>query len=99
MNSNLNYVQNWTELAQHAKWSTSALAKQCSVSVRTLERYFHAKFDKCPRTWIAEQREQRAIELLRKGYTVKETAVSLGYQHPTNFSRKFPTIRTKIARI
>jgi len=93
----LDNIQNWPELAQQVRWSVSALAKQCSVSVRTLDRYFHAKFDKCPRTWLAEQREQSMIELLHKGYTVKEMAASLGYLHPTNFSRRFSTIRANIA--
>jgi AraC-like DNA-binding protein len=65
------------------------LAKQCDVSVRTLERYFHEKVGMCPHAWLFDQRQRSAIELLRDGNSVKETAVILDYKHATHFSREF----------
>jgi AraC-like DNA-binding protein len=85
----LKYIRNWPELAREVKWSASMLAKKCGVSVRTLERYFLKEFDKCPRIWLAEQRQLQAVELFQTGATAKEIAAYLGYKHATHFSRNF----------
>lgn len=45
-----------------------------------------AKLGKCPRAWITELKGKRAIELLRNGSNVNETADRLGYQHARNFA-------------
>jgi AraC-like DNA-binding protein len=95
MNSKLNHIQNWPELVQQANWSISLLAEKSGVSTRTLERYMFRKFGKCPRSWMAEQRQRRAIELFQNGSNVNETAVSLAYQHARNFSSKFPHLKNK----
>jgi AraC-like DNA-binding protein len=89
MNSKLNHVQNWPELARQASWSATALAKLCGVSVNTLRRHFLQQMRKTPGTWLAEQRQHQAIELLRDGSSIKETASCLGYKQQTNFTRKF----------
>jgi AraC-like DNA-binding protein len=89
MNTRLNQVQNWPELARAANWSASALARRCGVSVRTLERYFLRNMGKSPKVWLAEKRQLLAIELLREGSTVKETAGRTGYNHASTFSREF----------
>ncbi len=89
MNSRLNHVQDWLSLAKQANWSVTRFAKQCGVSVRTLERYFEETFRETPKAWLREQRQQLAIELLRDGNSVKETAAELGYNHATHFSREF----------
>jgi transcriptional regulator GlxA family with amidase domain len=89
MNTRLNHIQNWLELAQQANWVTSALAKNCGISVRTLERHFLKNMGKTPKAWLVEQRQSQAIELLRSGCAVKETAVRIGYKHSNNFSREF----------
>jgi transcriptional regulator GlxA family with amidase domain len=89
MNTKLNHIQNWPELAREAKWSASVLAKQCGVAVRTLHRHFLKVMDKNTKTWLAEQRQRHAHELLRDGSSVKETASCLGYKQPTNFTRNY----------
>jgi AraC-like DNA-binding protein len=86
--SRLNNILNWEELAQKAEWSVAALAKQCTVSVRTLHRHFLMRTGKSTKNWLAEQRQRRALELLRLGSSIKETAYCLGYQQPANFTRK-----------
>jgi transcriptional regulator GlxA family with amidase domain len=87
--TSLSHIQNWPERAQQAKWSASVLAKQCGVSVRTLERYFLKYNKKKPKTWLIEQRQQQALELLHDGSTIKEIAGRLGYKYSTHFSRQF----------
>ena len=89
MNTKLNHIQNWTERAWQAKWSASALAKECGVTIRTLERFFLKKFSKSPRLWLAEQRQKQAIKLLHNGSTVKEIANHLDYKTQHHFSREF----------
>jgi AraC-like DNA-binding protein len=89
MNSKLNHIQNWTELAEQVNASASDLAGHCGVSVRTLERYFRKQMGSSPKAWLAEQRQRRAVELLRAGASVKETARSLHYKHPSHLTNEF----------
>jgi transcriptional regulator GlxA family with amidase domain len=89
VNPRLNHIQNWPELAQQANWSASTLAEKCNVSLRTLERRFLKQVGKSPHAWLSEQRLHQAIELLRDGSSVKETAACLGYKNQHHFSREF----------
>ncbi len=89
MNTKLNNIQNWPELAREVKWSASALAKKCGVSLRTLERYFLEEKRKTPSTWLAEQRQLDAVEVLKKSACLKEVSSNLGYKHTHHFSRDF----------
>ena len=89
MNSRLLHIQNWPELAQQANWCVAALARLCGVSVKTLERHFHKNMGTTVKALLVEQRQHRAIELLRDGSSVKETASQLGYSYAHHFSREF----------
>ncbi len=89
MNTRLHQIQNWPELAQAVGWSAAALAKKCGVSVRTRQRHFRKHMGKSPKAWITEQRRRRAVELLRDGSSVKETATSLGDKHAISVAREF----------
>jgi AraC family transcriptional activator FtrA len=89
MNTKLNNIQNWPELARQAKWSASALAKLCGVSVRTLHRHFLQHMGKNTKAWLDEQRQHNARELLCDGSSIKETSACLGYKSQSNFSRHY----------
>lgn len=89
MNTRLNHIQNWNDLAQNTKWSVSMMAKVCKVSVRTLQLHFKKQMDTTPKKWLAEHRQKCALNLLRDGSTIKEIAGQLGYKHTTHFSREF----------
>ncbi len=89
----LKYIQNWPELARQAKWSAAALAKNCGVSVRTLHQHFLQQAGENTKAWLAEQRLQRAIELMRAGFSIKAVAITLGYKNPSSFTRKFKEAR------
>ncbi|HEY5043667.1 MAG TPA: AraC family transcriptional regulator [Verrucomicrobiae bacterium] len=91
MNTRLKYLEEheWLKLAQQAEWSVSRLAKLCSVSVRGLELYFHAKIGRTPKKWLVEQRQKQAVILLLDGYLVKEVSSQLAYKQPNHFSREF----------
>jgi AraC-like DNA-binding protein len=81
--------RDWPQLAHEAGYSVSALARSCSVSVRTLERFFLPTFGEAPSRWLKRLRIQRAIELLGGGSSIKETSACLGYKDPSHFSREF----------
>jgi AraC-like DNA-binding protein len=89
MNTKLERIQNWAELARQANWSVKKLSKLSGVSGETLRQHFHRQMGKSPGAWLAERRQQQALDLLRDGSTVKETAACLGYKQQTNFTRKF----------
>jgi len=82
-------MEDWEELARKANWSVIGLAELRHVSVRTLQRYFPEVSGRPPKEWLIEQRMKRAIEMLRGGASVKETASELGYQQVHNFLRDF----------
>ena len=54
-----------------------------------MNRKTRKQMGKNPKTWLAEQRQHHALELLCDGSSIKETAACLGYKQPTNFSRKY----------
>ena len=89
MNTYLGGIKNWARLATKANWSASALARNCHVSLRTLERYFIKELDQSPKKWLKEQRQREGLRLLREGSGVKQVAALLGYSHANQFSRDF----------
>jgi len=89
MNNQWHKIQNWPERARTANWCANTLAKNCGVSLRTLERHFLKEMGKSPKQWLAEQRQQRANALIQAGSTVKETAAQLDYKHPSHLTNAF----------
>lgn len=90
MNTKLNQVENWRQLAKEATWSVSRLARSCGVMPRTLERYFRRNMGTSPKSWMIEQRQLMACKLLRdKCVSVKEAAMQLGYTQAQHFSQDF----------
>ena len=88
-NSALRRIQNWPERAHEAGYAVKALAGNCGVSVRALEMFFSSAKREPPRRWLKRLRMERAIELLRDGSNVNQTADCLGYQDRSHFSRAF----------
>jgi AraC-like DNA-binding protein len=89
MNNRLQQTDNWPELAPVAGYRSRMLARLCKVSVRQLERFFVKKFNQTPHQWLRTTRLRRAVELLRDGSSVKETATLLKYKAVSHFTRDF----------
>lgn len=87
--SRLDRIQNWPELAQKCGWCAKTLANECGVSLRTLERYFCGNMSRPPKTWLVEQRQRRAAEIVNQRLPLKVTAFQLGYKYPAHFTRDF----------
>lgn len=89
MRSRLNLVKDWPGLTISANYRIDKLAKNCGVSPRQLERFFHQELGKSPREWLTEARLTQAMTCLKEGSTVKETSFNLGYKQVSHFSREF----------
>jgi transcriptional regulator GlxA family with amidase domain len=85
----LRHINNWDELGECVNWSATALAKNCNVSLRTLQRYFLKTMGRSPKEWLQVQRQIKASELLNRGWTVKEVAGRVGYKYVSSFSHGF----------
>lgn len=81
--------EEWRAKARAANYHVGALAKQCRVSVRTLERQIKEQRDKSPHAWLHELRMIEARVLLLDDNSVKETAGMLGYKDTSQFSKDF----------
>jgi transcriptional regulator GlxA family with amidase domain len=89
MNSRLDRINNWQELAAKAKYVAKGLAARCGVESRQLERYFRAKQRKPPSMWLRDERMRRAVGLLLESVTIKEVHDELGYRSAAHFSHDF----------
>jgi AraC-like DNA-binding protein len=87
MTSRLDRIRDWALLAKSSRYSASALAQECGVSPRQLERFFQERMKKSPHQWLRELRMQRAVELLREGSSVKQVAPELCYKDTAHFCR------------
>jgi transcriptional regulator GlxA family with amidase domain len=90
--SHLRRIQDWPQRAHEVKYSVRELAKGYGMSVRVLERRFSLAVRDSPRHLLKRLRMQRAIELLRDGSNVNETADRLGYKYSTHFSAEFKQV-------
>jgi AraC-like DNA-binding protein len=89
MNTKLNHIRDWNDLAKDTNWSATRLAKYCNISTSTLTRFFRKNMGKTPKAWLREQRLYGAAESIKAGNSVKETAYRYGYKYPNQFSREF----------
>ena len=89
MNSRLDRIRDWTDLAKRAEFDCQRLACLCDVSLRQLERYSKLRFARCPQSWLNDLRLIEAQRLLKSGLTIKEAAYALGFKQASHFCRKF----------
>lgn len=89
MKRRLQGINDWPKRAAEASWCVTTLAKNCNVSISTLERHFHDTMGQCPRDWLQNHRQHRARELLYMNTRVKGAAVLLRYKSQHHFSLSF----------
>jgi transcriptional regulator GlxA family with amidase domain len=82
---------NWESLAGAAHFRAGDLARLVGVSLRTLQRYFRAKYNCTVSDWLRELRLESARARLPTCASVKEVAFDLGYKQPSHFTRDFKT--------
>ena len=81
--------EDWLERALSAQGSVEALAENCGVSRRHLQRFIRERWGVVPVRWLNELRIRHASVLLRKGLTVKEAATAVGYESASHFAKAF----------
>ena len=79
----------WESLAAEAQYRAGDLARLLDVSLRTLQRYFRAKYNCTVSDWLRELRLESARQRLPFSGSVKEVAFDLGYKQPSHFTRDF----------
>ncbi len=89
MNSGLDRIKDWAALAKAGRYSVTLIARQCGVSPRQLERYFHTYLHQCPHIWLHELRMKRALELVCDGTPLKRVAQELCYKDTPYFMHDF----------
>ena len=87
--SRLDLITNWCEYARATGYSVSRLAKRCRVSPSQLRRFFMKSAGMSPHDWLNQLRLWRAMELLRKGLSVKEVATALHFCSSSHFCNSF----------
>ena len=79
----------WERLALIVEFRPRDLAKQCGVSLRTLQRLFRSRYEMSLSEWLRSVRMRQAYIRLRSGHRIKEVAYSLGFKQLSHFSREF----------
>jgi transcriptional regulator GlxA family with amidase domain len=86
-------VTDWAKRAHAANYKVSVLAKNCEVSVSSLERFFRSKVGKTPYEWMRDLRQMKNLEqLYGSTKSIKEIAFANGYKQVSHFTRQFAKI-------
>ena len=77
------------EVEQQHFLCAETIARKMAVSRTTLNRLFQKKIGWSPGQYLLEYRLQQSEKLLQMGMTVKQTALSCGFEDPFYYSRVF----------
>jgi AraC-like DNA-binding protein len=83
------HISDWEGLIVEAHYSGRKLAARCGFSLRHLQRYMAIRFGTKLTAYILSIRMQKAYTLLKSGFSVKETALGLGFKQVAHFCRCF----------
>ena len=72
-----------------SEFCAETIARKMAVSRTTLNRLFQKKIGRSPGQYLLEYRLQQSEKLLQMGMTVKQTALSCGFEDPFYYSRVF----------
>lgn len=85
-------IADWEQLAREAKFQPSAIAALCPISLRQLERFFAARFNKTPRSWAKELQCRLARQLIAEGWSNKAVAGEFGFASESHFCHEFKRV-------
>jgi AraC-like DNA-binding protein len=86
---NLDHISDWETMIVETRYSSKDLAARCGFSVRHLQRFIFRRYRKTLTEFISGIRLQKAYMLLKSGFSIKETALGLGYKQVSHFCRCF----------
>jgi AraC-like DNA-binding protein len=93
MNSRLDLITNWEQLAAESGYRIGEMARNSGVSARQLRRYFQKQNGTKPKQWFDKLRADAAARQLERGESVKNAALDQGFKHPQSFTRFFSRIK------
>lgn len=70
-------------------WELADVANVLNVSVRTINRKFHAETGMSFGEWLRRSRLLKSMELMASGYSVTKAALEVGYDSQSSFSITF----------
>lgn len=89
MESRLDRIKDWSEIARSVAYSAQRLARCLNISDRQLRRYFKSHYGETPHRYLDRLRLGEASRALAEGGSVKEVAFRLRFKQPSHFSKKF----------
>jgi len=91
--ASIRLVQEWIEQNSHRNLTLADIAEATHMSVRTLNRRFHAEVGHSPMQWVNGVRVRHAQELLETtDLDVARIARHVGFSNPANFRALFKTV-------
>ncbi len=86
----LDEVLAWIEVEAHRQLTLRDIAARAGMSVRTLNRRFHAETGQTPMQWLAGVRVRHAQQLLEStAHGVERIGRQVGFSSPANFREQF----------
>jgi AraC family mar-sox-rob regulon transcriptional activator len=85
----LEHITDWESLVVEARYSPRELCARCGFSMRHVQRVVLKKFNMNLGWFVSAVRMMKAYNLLKSGFTVKETALGLGFKQVSHFCRCF----------
>jgi len=91
MSARLLRIQDWEKLAREAKFQPEIMAALCSISLRTLERFFASTFNTTPTSWARRLRCRIARQLIMEGWKNTAVVTELNYGNESHLCHEFQT--------
>ena len=85
----LEHVTDWEALVVEARYSPRELCARCGFSMRHMQRFILKRFQMNLGWFVSAIRMMKAYNLLKSGFSVKETALGLGFKQVSHFCRSF----------
>jgi AraC-like DNA-binding protein len=83
------HLLDWTVLARSSGYSLERLTRATGFSLRTLQRYVSERFGVNLHALVSDLRLRDGADHLKRGMSVKEVALELGFKNTSHFVRLF----------
>lgn len=94
-NNLIDYAFTYVEENLNVPLNIGSLVKVLNTSRRSLDRAFLIYYKKSPLKALIRFKMYRAVEFMEEGFSVKETALAVGYTSVFHFSRSFKNVMGK----
>jgi AraC-like DNA-binding protein len=85
-------ISDWEKLAREAAFQPAVMAARCPISLRQMQRFFAARFDKTPTEWVRELRCRLARQLIAEGWSNRAVAIELRFANESHVCHDFKRV-------